>query len=137
MAAHAAACGVGSAPDPGQALGGDDLGDAGAVERCAFSGERVGDLVDGMPGASQLEDARACGVLCRRGFGSAFAGEEELTCPGPELAYRGEKAAGGVAKPGCRLGRGQALGEVCTQSLVTALGGAGWLEEELPAGPGR
>jgi hypothetical protein len=49
LAAHAAACGVGSAPDPGQALGGDDLGDAGAVERCAFSGERVGDLVDGMP----------------------------------------------------------------------------------------
>ncbi len=49
---HPAPLGVGAAPQPGQALGGDDLSDPGPVQRGALRRQRGGDLVDGMPGGA-------------------------------------------------------------------------------------
>ena len=50
LAEHAAALVVGSAPQPGEPLGGEDLPDTSAIERGALGGQRCRDLVDGVPG---------------------------------------------------------------------------------------
>ena len=57
-----AALGVGAAPQPGQALSGDHLGDPGPVQRGAFGGQRCGDLVDGMPGGAQYSPQVLAGL---------------------------------------------------------------------------
>ena len=49
---YPAPVGVGAAPEPGQAFGGDHLSDPGPVQRGALRRQRGGDLVDGMPGGA-------------------------------------------------------------------------------------
>jgi hypothetical protein len=132
-----AAAGVGAAPQPGQSLPGDHLGDPGPVQRGALGGQRDGDLVDGVPGGAQLDDPGAGGVLARRGLRAGPAGDEEVPGPGAEVARCREQARRGVAEPGGGLARGQALGQVGAQRLMPAVRRGGRAEEELPAGPGR
>jgi len=83
-----AALGVGAAPQPGQPLISDHLGDPGPVQRGALGGQRRGDLIDRVPGDAQLEDPGAGGVLARRGLGPWPAGGEELPRPGAEVPHR-------------------------------------------------
>jgi hypothetical protein len=137
VAPHRTAAGLRPPPDPWQPLGGDHLGDPGAVEPDALGGQRGGDLVDGVPGRAQLEDPLAGGILGRGGLRPRLGGPEELGCPGPEVAHRGEQASGGVAEPGGRLGGGYALGQVGAQRLVPALRRGGRGEEEFAARSGR
>ena len=85
---HAAPLGVGAAPQPGQALISDHLGDPGPVQRGAFGGQRGGDLVDGMPGSAQLEDPGPGGIFARRGLRPGPGGDEELPCAGAEVPDR-------------------------------------------------
>ena len=131
-----AALGVGAAPQPGQSFIGDHLGDPGPVQRGALRGQRRGDLVDGVPGGAQFEDAGPGGVLARRGLGAGPAGGEELPCPGAEVPHRRQQRRGGVAGPGGRLGGGQSLSEIGAQRLIPAVRRGFRAEEELPAGPG-
>jgi hypothetical protein len=84
----AAALGVGAAPHPGQPLGGDHLGDPGPVQRGTLGRQRLGDLVDRVPGGPQLDDPRPGGVLARRGLRAGPAGDEELPGPGAEVPHR-------------------------------------------------
>ena len=121
---------------PGQPLVGDHLGDPGPVQRGALGRQRLGDLVDGVPGGAQLDDPRPGGVLARRGLRAGLAGDEELPGPGAEVPHRRQQRGGGVAEPGGGLGGGQALGEVGAQRLVPAVRGAVRAEEVLPARPG-
>jgi hypothetical protein len=79
--------GAGTAPQPGQSLIGDHLGDPGAVQRGALCGQRRGDLVDGVPGGAQFQDAGAGGVLARRGLGAGPAGGEEIPGAGAEVPH--------------------------------------------------
>ena len=116
-----AALGVGAAPQPGQPLGGDHLGDPGPVQRGALRRQRFGDLVDGVPGRAQLDDPGPGGVLARRGLGPGPAGDEELPGPGAEVPHRRQQRRGGVAEPGGGLGGGQALGQVGAQRLIPAV----------------
>jgi hypothetical protein len=105
-----AALGVGAAPQPGQSLIGDHLGDPGPVQRGALCGQRIGDLVDGVPGGAQFDDPRPGGVLGRSGLRAGPAGDEELPGPAAEVPHCRQQARGGVAEPGGGLAGGQPLG---------------------------
>jgi hypothetical protein len=118
----------------GRRFAGDHLGDPGPVQRGAGGGQRLGDLVDGVPGGAQFQDLRPGGVLAGRGPGAWLAGDEELAGPGTEVPHRRQQRRGGVAGPGGGLGCGQALGQVRAQRLIAAVRGAVRAKEELPAG---
>ena len=134
---RAAALGVRAAPQPGQPLRGDHLGDPGPVQRGALGRQRFGDLVDRVPGGAQLDDPRPGGVLARRGLRPGPAGDEELPGPGAEVPHRRQQRRGGVAEPGGGLGGGQPLGQVGAQRLIPAVRrGGGWRKNSPPGRAG-
>jgi hypothetical protein len=67
---------------------GDHLGDPGPVQRGALGRQCLGDLIDGVPGAAQLDDPGAGGVLGRGGLRAGSAGDEEIPGPVAEVPYR-------------------------------------------------
>jgi hypothetical protein len=128
---------LGPTPQPGEALLGDHLGDAGAVERGTLGGEALGDLVDGMPRLAQLDDTGSDRLLGRGHLGPRAGGDEEVAAAGPELTHHGMHAVDGIPEPRRHLGHRITLVQIGPQGLVAALGGLRPRSEELPTTPCR
>ncbi len=115
---------LGAADQPAEPLLGEDLADAGAVQRRAPGGQPRGDLVGGQALPAQLDHLASRPVLGRGGAGrrAGLAGRgEQLQLPGPVLAHQVDHRPAGVAEPLPGLGVGQPLHEVSPQRLVPAL----------------
>jgi len=54
----------------------------------------LGDLVDGMPGGAQFQDAGPGSVLARRGLRAGLAGDEEIRAPARKSRTADSKDAG-------------------------------------------
>ena len=135
--ARAAPLHLRAAPQPGQPLGGDHLGDPGAVERGPFLGQREADLVDRVPRRAQLQDPFSGGLLGRRGLRARPAGAEKLPLPGAEVTHQRLHRGGRVPEPVRHLGRRQAVEQIGAQRLIAALGQVLRPGEELAAAPRR
>jgi hypothetical protein len=120
-------------PQPGEALLGEHLGHAGAVERNPLRGQGLGDLVGRAAGPAQLDHPGPGAFLGRRGLRPWLGGHEEPPPPGPEVPHHRGQRRLGVAEAGRGLPRRGALQQVGPQCLVAALGGLGRVGEELPA----
>jgi hypothetical protein len=136
LASGQAPLGLGSWPQAREALGGQDLGDPGAVERGALGGQHRGDLVGRAALLAQLDDAGPGRLLGRRDLGSWPGGNKELLRSGAKVAHRRQQRLGGVAKGAGDLGCWPPLVQVGPQRLVAAVGGALRLGEELASRPG-
>ena len=112
----------GAAQQAAEALLGEDLPDAGAVERGSLGAQPGADLIDRQALAAQLESP-APGRGPWPGRSSARACRAGRTAPASRL---GSRAAGwpwrsGCSRPGAGLGNGQVLGEVGAQRLIPPL----------------
>jgi len=114
----------GVAQQPAEAFLGQDLRDAGAVERGGFSGQPCGDLVGRQALVKQLDHPAAGAVLGRGhpGWWAGFAGRgEQLQLPGSVVVHQVDHGPAGVAEAFGGLGVGQAVDEERAQRLVAAL----------------
>ena len=130
--------GLRAAHQPAEPLLGEDLPDAGAVQRPGPGGQPGGDLVGGQALPPQLDDPAAGPVLSRGrpGRRARLAGRgEQVQLPGAELAHQADHRPPGVAEPLPGLLVGQALGEPGAQRLIAAVIQLRWGSEpfRLPA----
>jgi hypothetical protein len=113
-----------AAQQPAESLSGEDLADAGAVQRPALGGQPGRDLVGGQALAAQLDHPAAGPVLGRRGTrwrAWLALGGEQLQLPGPVLAHQADHRPPGAAEPRRSLLVGQPVDEERPQRLVAAM----------------
>ena len=92
--------GRGAAQQAAEALLGEDLADAGAVERGSPGAQPGADLINRQALAAQLGHSCPGAVLGRGGLGAGLAGRgEQLQPAGPEVAQQAGHARAGVAGP--------------------------------------
>ena len=112
------------AQQPSEAFLGEDLADAGAIERGVFGGQPGGDLVGGQPFPAQLDHPAAHAFLGRRrpGHPARFTWRgEQIQRALAMVAHQVDHRPPGVAEPGPGLGVGQPVDEVGAQRLVAAV----------------
>jgi len=117
-----AGLGGGAAQQSAEALLGEDLPDAGTVQRGSPGAQPGADLMHRQALAAQFYYPGPGAVLGRGAFGAGPTGRgEHLDPPGAEVAQQAGHARAGVAGPGAGLGDAEPLGEVGAQRLVPAL----------------
>ena len=105
-----AGLGLGVAQQPPEAFLGQDLPDAGAVQRPALGRQPRADLVDRQALAAQLDDLAAGGVLLRRALAAGPARlREQRELARPEVADQRRQRRRRVPEPGGGLGQRRAL----------------------------
>ena len=126
----------GVAQQPAEPFLGQDLPDAGAVQRCALHRQPGADLIDRQAGPAQL-DYPGPGVVFLRGALAAGLSRlgEQAQLPGPEVAHQRDEGPRGVAEPGGGFVEGRPLVQVGADGLVAPLVDLGWPGEHLSARP--
>jgi hypothetical protein len=113
-----------AAQQPAEPLLGEDLADAGAVQRGVLGGQPRRDLMGGQALAAQLDHPAADTLLGRRDarWWAGLAGwGEQLELAGPPFADQVDHRPAGVAEPVGGLLVGQPVDEEGAQRLVAAV----------------